>query len=111
MLGDPLFCIAFVTEEEPLAIYRVMDEMSARGWSLNGLHHPPAVHICTTLRHAAPGVPERFAADLEASVRAARRDAAGAGGMAPVYGMAAQLPDRGAVAAMMKAFVDLWYRP
>jgi hypothetical protein len=31
--------------------------------------------------------------------------------MAPVYGMAAQLPDRAAIAGMMKAFVDLWYRP
>ena len=70
------------------------------------------MHICTTLRHTAPGVPERFVADLEAERRTPRaRDPAGAGGMAPVYGMAAQLPDRGAVAGMMKAFVDLWYKP
>ena len=31
--------------------------------------------------------------------------------MAPVYGMAAQMPDRGAVAEMLEAFVDLWYEP
>ena len=31
--------------------------------------------------------------------------------MAPVYGMAAQMPDRGAVASMLAAFMDLWFRP
>jgi hypothetical protein len=31
--------------------------------------------------------------------------------MAPIYGMAATLPDRGAVEAMIKGFIDLWYRP
>ena len=111
VLGDPLFCIAFATEGDELAIYRVLDAMGARGWSLNGLHHPPAVHICTTLRHAEPGVAERFVADLAASVAAVRAAPAAEGGMAPVYGMAATLPDRGAVATMLKSFMDLWFRP
>jgi len=31
--------------------------------------------------------------------------------MAPVYGMAATLPDRGAVASMLKGFMDMWFRP
>jgi glutamate/tyrosine decarboxylase-like PLP-dependent enzyme len=111
VLGDPLFCIAFATEGDALAIYRVLDAMGARGWSLNGLHHPPAIHICTTLRHAERGVPERFVADLAASVAEVRGTAAAEGGMAPVYGMAATLPDRGAVATLLKSFMDLWYRP
>ena len=42
-------------------------------------------------------------ADLRASVDEVRREPAGEGGMAPVYGMAAQMPDRGAVAAMLEA--------
>jgi sphinganine-1-phosphate aldolase len=111
VLGDPLFCIAFATDDDKLAIYRVMDAMSARGWSLNGLHRPPAVHICTTLRHTAPGVAERFVADLRASVDQVRDEPPGEGGMAPVYGMAAQMPDRGAVGKMLAAFMDLWFRP
>jgi glutamate/tyrosine decarboxylase-like PLP-dependent enzyme len=111
VLGDPLFCIAFATEDDELAVYRVLDAMGTRGWSLNGLHHPPAVHICTTLRHAAPGVAQRFVADLEASVAEVRTSPAAEGGMAPVYGMAATLPDRGAVATMLKSFMDLWFRP
>jgi sphinganine-1-phosphate aldolase len=111
VLGDPLFCIAFATDDDELAIYRVMDAMSARGWSLNGLHRPPAVHICTTLRHTAPGVAERFVADLRASAAQVRGEPPAEGGMAPVYGMAAQMPDRGAVAQMLAAFMDLWFRP
>ena len=111
VLGDPLFCIAFATEEDELAIYRVLDAMAARGWSLNGLHRPPAVHICTTLRHAEPGVAERFVTDLRASVEDVRSSPGAEGGMAPVYGMAATLPDRGAVATMLKRFMDLWFRP
>jgi sphinganine-1-phosphate aldolase len=111
VLGDPLFCIAFATDDDELAIYRVMDAMSARGWSLNGLHRPPAVHICTTLRHTAPGVAERFLADLRASAAQVRDEPPAEGGMAPVYGMAAQMPDRGAVGQMLAAFMDLWFRP
>ena len=111
VLGDPLFCIAFATRDDELAIYHVMDAMTERGWSLNGLHRPPAVHICTTLRHAQPGVAERFVADLRASVDQVRAAPAREGGMAPVYGMAATLPDRSAVGTMLKGFVDLWYVP
>jgi glutamate/tyrosine decarboxylase-like PLP-dependent enzyme len=111
VLGDPLFCVAFATEDDELAIYRVMDAMSARGWSLNGLHGPPALHICTTLRHTVAGVAERFVSDLSASVAQVRDEPPAEGGMAPVYGMAAQMPDRGAVAQMLAAFMDLWFRP
>jgi sphinganine-1-phosphate aldolase len=49
VLGDPLFVIAFASHT--LDIYRVLDAMTARGWSLNGLHRP-ACH--PSLRHAAP---------------------------------------------------------
>ena len=111
VLGDPLFCIAFATDADELEIYRVMDAMTARGWSLNGLHRPPAVHICTTLRHAQPGVAERFVEDLRAALAAVQEQEGTGSGMAPVYGAAATLPDRRVVGDMLAAFMDLWYRP
>ena len=43
VLGDPLFVIAFGAPA--LDIYRVLDVMNARGWSLNGLHRPAAIHL------------------------------------------------------------------
>jgi hypothetical protein len=88
-----------------------MDAMTERGWSLNGLHKPPALHVCVTLRHTQPGVAERLLSDLGAAVDDVRDDPAKEGGMAPVYGMAASLPDRAAVADMLKVYMDLWYRP
>lgn len=109
VLGDPLWVIAFAAEG--FDIYRVLDAMTRRGWSLNGLHRPACVHLCVTLRHTEPGVPERFLADLEASALEARAAPDGKSGMAPVYGLAATLPVRGLVADLLRRYVDLLYRP
>jgi hypothetical protein len=108
VLGDPLFVIAFASDM--LDIYRVMDCMSHRGWSLNGLHKPPAVHIAVTLRHAQEGVTEQFLADLRESVDEVKREPQRKGGMAPIYGMAAALPLRGVVSEMLKRYLDLLYK-
>ena len=54
VIADPLFCVA-VRAPRRLDIYRVADAMTARGWSLNGLQLPPAVHICVTQRHTRRG--------------------------------------------------------
>jgi hypothetical protein len=56
-------------------VYRIMDAMTERGWNLNGLHKPAAVHLCVTLRHTQPGVAERFLADLRASVADVKENA------------------------------------
>lgn len=108
VLGDPLWVIAFASDD--VDIYEVMARMAQRGWSLNGLHHPPAVHIAVTLRHTQPGVVERFLADLSDAVDGAR-DAGGAAttGAAPMYGMAATFPARGAVNELMVRFIDRIY--
>ncbi|MFQ5421277.1 MAG: aminotransferase class V-fold PLP-dependent enzyme [Anaerolineae bacterium] len=108
ILGDPLWVIAFASDE--VDIYRVLDEMTKRGWSLNGLHHPPAVHIAVTLRHTQPGVAERFVADLGTAVAHVKAHPAAEGGMAPVYGMAATMPLRGLVTDMLKRYIDLLYK-
>lgn len=108
ILGRPLFVIAFTSEE--LDVFRVMDEMSRRHWSLNGLHRPDCLHLAVTLRHAEPGVAERFLEDLRASVEAVRSQPAKGGGMAPVYGMASQLPFRGMVSDLLKKVLEALYR-
>jgi sphinganine-1-phosphate aldolase len=107
ILGDPLWVIAFASDQ--LDVYRVLDEMSHRGWNLNGLHKPPAVHICVTLRHTQPGVAGRFVEDLKASVAEVKADPKGEEGMAPVYGLAANVPFRGMVSDLLKRYLDLLY--
>ena len=108
ILGDPLWVIAFGSCT--LDIYRVMDAMSHRGWSLNGLHRPSCVHLCVTLRHTQPGVKERFVEDLQAAVAEVKQAPEAEGGMAPVYGMAATLPLRGVVSNILKAYMDVLYK-
>ena len=103
VLGDSLFVIAFGSHS--FDIYRVLDAMSTRGWSLNGLQRPPSVHLCVTLRHTEPGVAERFIRDLEAAVDEVKRTPATERGMAPVYGLAGSFPVRGAVAELLRRFV------
>ncbi len=108
IIGDPLWVIAF--RSDALDVYRVMDHMSGRGWSLNGLQLPPAVHICVTLRHTQPGVPERFVADLEAAVAQARGEPDTNGAMAPVYGMAERVETRGTVEELLERYTDLLFK-
>ena len=108
VIGDPLFVIAFGSEE--VDVYKVMDTMAARGWSLNGLHRPACLHLCVTLRHAEPGVAERFLEDLKASVAYVKSNPSMKGAMAPVYGMANTLPDRAVVAGALKDYMDGWYK-
>ena len=109
ILGDPLWVIAFTATR--LDIYRILDRMAQRGWNLNGLHHPPAIHICVTLPHTAPGVADRFIADLRDAVAAVRREPHARGGMAPVYGMAASLPFRGVISDLLRRYLDVVYKP
>lgn len=108
VLGDPLFVIAFASQT--VNIYQVLEQMAQRGWSLNGLHHPPAIHLAVTLRHAEPGVAQRFMDDLAAAVEHARQHPTENEGMAPVYGMAATMPLHGLVNDLLKRVVDLLYR-
>jgi len=109
VLGDPLWVIAFASDE--VDIYRVLDAMTARGWSLNGLHLPPAVHIAVTLQHTQPGVAERFAADLRAALDEVRANPQAEGGMAPIYGMAGSIPFRGMVDDLLRRYLDVLYPP
>ena len=109
VLGDPLWVVAFASDT--VDVYEVMERMRQRGWSLNGLQRPPAVHIAVTLRHTAEGVADRFVSDLRAAAEEARSSGSASTGAAPLYGMAATFPARAAVRDMMERYVDRLYEP
>ena len=108
VLGDPLWVIAFASST--LDIFRVMDCMAEKGWSLNGLHKPPCVHLCVTLRHTQGDIAQRFLDDLAVSVESVKENPQSEGGMAPVYGMAATMPDRGAVSELLVRYMDMIFK-
>ncbi|HSJ90259.1 MAG TPA: aminotransferase class V-fold PLP-dependent enzyme [Anaerolineales bacterium] len=108
VLGDPLFVIAFASDS--LDIYKIMEAMSRKKWSLNGLHKPSCVHICVTLRQTQAGVAQQFLNDLQEAVAYVKEHPEGKGTMAPVYGMAATIPLRGVVSDMLKRYLDLIFK-
>ena len=108
VFGDPLWVIAFGSDI--LDVYAVLDEMTARGWSLNGLQHPAGMHICVTLRHAQPGVADRFVEDLEASVSAVRAAPGARGTMAPIYGLTGAVKTQGTVEELLGRYGDLQFK-
>jgi glutamate/tyrosine decarboxylase-like PLP-dependent enzyme len=110
LFGDPLFVIAFASASDDLDVYRVNDAMTRMGWALNPLHRPAALHLCVTLRHTEAGVADRFLADLRRAVDEVAADPSTEGGMAPIYGMANTVPERGLVADAMLDVMDGWYR-
>jgi glutamate/tyrosine decarboxylase-like PLP-dependent enzyme len=108
LLGDPLYVIAFASDS--LDIYKVMERMTHKGYSLNGLHRPACVHIALTLRHTQAGVKERFIEDLKEAVAYVKAHPAERGSSAPIYGMAAALPVRSVVGDLLKTYMDAYYK-
>ena len=110
VLGNPLGVVAFAADpaDPDVDIYQVMENMSKRGWSLNGLQRPAAVHLAVTLRHTLPGVAGRFLADLRSSVDEVRANPQTRTGLAPVYGMAGALPSE-VVRDLLGVYLDLMF--
>jgi sphinganine-1-phosphate aldolase len=121
ILGDPLVSV-LAFRARNLNIYDIADAMSARGWHLNALQNPPAIHIAFTMPIVK--VWEKLAADLEAVVEAERekervravegkKSRAGkdvTGDAAALYGVAGSLPNKSVVVDLAKGFLDLCYK-
>ena len=84
IMGEPTFLFAFTSDE--FDIYHVNDEMKRRGWRLNGLQYPNALHMAVTRPQTQAGVVEAFASDLDAAVAYAREQGDGPAESSAVYG-------------------------
>jgi len=103
VLGRPdMSVFGFTTDDAD--VYRVGDEMDARGWHLDRLQRPPAVHMMITAAHA--GLAPRILEDLATAVDAARALGPATSGAAAMYGMMGSLPDRTMVHEFVLDFMD-----
>ena len=66
LFGKPTFLFAFTSDA--FDIYHVNDELKRRGWRLNGLQYPNALHMAVTRPQLRPGVVEQWTEDLAAAV-------------------------------------------
>lgn len=90
-------------------IYDVADAMSAKGWHLNALQDPPAIHVAVTLPIVA--AVDELIADLEAVVEGlAGRASEAKGDAAALYGVAGALPDKSIVRELAGGFLDCLYK-
>ncbi|KAK7518480.1 pyridoxal phosphate-dependent transferase [Phyllosticta citriasiana] len=119
VMGKPLVSVVAFTSST-LDIYDIADAMSARGWHLNALQNPPAIHVAVTLPIVAAA--DQLIVDLVESVESVReaerqRVAQGKGAKgsvkgdaAALYGVAGSLPNSSVVVDLAKGFLDTLYK-
>ncbi|KAK5989295.1 Sphingosine-1-phosphate lyase [Cladobotryum mycophilum] len=119
LLGKPLVSVIAFTSST-LNIYDIADGMSGKGWHLNALQDPPAIHVAVTL--PITNVWEKLISDLETVVEEEREkervrqvEGQGAkgkamGDSAALYGVAGSLPNKSVVVDLATGFLDLLYK-
>ncbi len=107
IIGDPLFVVAFSSDE--VDIYLVNDELKRRGWRLNALQLPAALHFCITRPNTVPGVVEAFIDDLEASVAYALAHAGEPAASGAMYGFGGTVEGDAALTSLMGGYLDAMY--
>ncbi|XP_003380598.1 putative RhoGEF domain protein [Trichinella spiralis] len=93
-------------------IYAFASQMGDRGWSLNLLQLPPAVHFCITMNQTHEGVAHSFIEDATAVAEALLEDPSKSNdisGAAALYGSSQTLPDRTLVNEIACAYLDACY--
>lgn len=107
VVGKPdMTIVAFGSKS--LDIFEVNDIMSSKGWHLNALQRPNSIHICVTLQHVP--VVDDFLQDLREAVETVKANPGPiTGGLAPIYGAAGKMPDRGMVNELLVSFMDSQY--
>ncbi len=116
VIGKPMVSVvAFRANEEQkdpfyqLDIYDVADGMTAKGWHLNALQDPAAIHVAVTVPIVA--VVEEMLRDLEEVVEAVRGNPREKkGSAAALYGVAGALPDKSVVRELAEGFLDTLYK-
>ena len=107
VIGEPEASVIAFTSKT-IDVYKVNDVMVKKGWHFNALQRPAALHFCFTAAHTSLGV-ESMLKDLRGAVeevKAAMSKGAKWEGKAPMYGMAASVPDRRIVGDFLIAYQD-----
>ncbi|EHL00281.1 putative Sphingosine-1-phosphate lyase [Glarea lozoyensis 74030] len=119
IMGKPLVSVVAFTSKT-LDIYDIADAMSGKGWHLNSLQDPPAIHVAVTLPIVK--VWEKLVKDLESVVEGEKEkervrivEGKGAkgksvGDSAALYGVAGSLPNKSVVVELASGFLDTLYK-
>jgi sphinganine-1-phosphate aldolase len=119
VIGKPLVSVVAFTSGT-LNVYELADAMSDKGWHLNALQNPPAIHVAVTLPIVA--ALDRLISDLVAVVEGEKENeririaegkgkkGSAGGDAAALYGVAGSLPDKSIVVQLAGGFLDTLYK-
>ncbi|KAK7227255.1 hypothetical protein V2G26_015258 [Clonostachys chloroleuca] len=119
IIGKPLVSVVSFTARN-LNIYDIADAMTNKGWHLNALQNPPAIHVAVTMPIVK--VWEKLVSDLESVVEAEREKerirlvegkgpkGKAMGDSAALYGVAGSLPNKSVVVDLANGFLDILYK-
>lgn len=109
--GDPVASVVSFGSHK-INVYDVDDEMKKRGWHMNALQNPPAVHMaCTYLTKN--GV-DKFLKDLREvgeHLAASGSSASSSSGTKALYGVAGSVQTSGIAEKLAEGFIDFLYKP
>ena len=109
ILGKPdMSVFGYQSTDEKVNIFAVGDQMEAKGWQIDRLQRPEALHVMVVPGHSK--IITEYLADLKASVETVRSNPDLASkGNAAMYGMIANLPFRGMIKKeVMKMMQNLY---
>ncbi|KZF19969.1 sphingosine-1-phosphate lyase-like protein [Xylona heveae TC161] len=119
VIGRPLVSVVAFTSTS-LNIYDIADAMSSKGWHLNALQSPAAIHVAFTMPMV--GAIDKLIEDLVATVEEERekervrmaegkgKKGAAKGDTAALYGIAGSVPNSSIVRELAGGFLDLLYK-
>jgi sphinganine-1-phosphate aldolase len=107
VIGEPTFLVAFRSPE--LNIYHVNDHLIAKGWRLNALQLPAALHFCVTRPNTAPGVADAFIDDLREAVEYAKHPARAEPKSGALYGLGGTPEGNEILETLFTAALDAMY--
>eukprot|EP01130_Rhizamoeba_saxonica_P000542 TRINITY_DN10516_c0_g1_i1.p1 TRINITY_DN10516_c0_g1~~TRINITY_DN10516_c0_g1_i1.p1 ORF type:complete len:544 (+),score=124.65 TRINITY_DN10516_c0_g1_i1:148-1632(+) len=106
VLGNPIVSVVAFTSDE-FDIYRIGELLHDKGWSLNNLQFPAAIHLCCVLLTDA----ETFLNDVRESIEYMEEHPdETAKGSGAIYGTAAAIPDRSIVGDLVKTYLNTLYK-
>lgn len=110
VIGDPIASVVSF-RSDVFNIYDLADAMNKRGWHLNALQHPPAIHLACT-RLTLPAVDEFMSTLKECVAQVIKQgsQSSSAHGTAALYGVAGSIKTVGVAEKIAIGFIDNLYK-
>ncbi|KAJ5485268.1 Sphingosine-1-phosphate lyase [Penicillium diatomitis] len=120
VIGNPMVSVvAFRSKNGAIDTYDIADDLSAKGWHLNALQSPPALHCAFTLPTSKAvdqlivDTAECIEKELEKAEERRRQGKAyilKRGDASALYGVAGSIPDKSVVSRLAEGFLDTLYK-